>query len=149
LNNTVLDQRWAARSEEFDRLEGGAGSLVHTGWETSSPPPLFLDVKKLAPVAAKDKKTGAAWALCRDEELLSKKGVPGYATTVSRHLYQPEMGEETALLPLEVIGGDPAAMGIGSSSEVVAVNGGGGRMMVRPFAALSYEQYVDAIGGFP
>jgi hypothetical protein len=59
------------------------------------------------------------------------------------------MGEETGLLPLEVIGGDPAAMGIGSSSDVAAVNGGGGRMMVRPFAALSYEQYIDAIGGFP
>jgi hypothetical protein len=147
LNNTMLDRRWAARCESFDAMEGGGGSLVRTGWEKSNPPPLFVDIKKLEPVAAKDKKTGATWALCRDEELLARKGVPAFATTVNRHLFQPEMGEETMLLPLEVVGGDPSAMGIGSASEVAPVNGGGGLMMVRPFAPLSYEQYVDAISG--
>src|SRR5262249_19681481 len=108
---------------------------------------LFVEIKRLEPVAAKDKKTGATWALCRDEDLLARKGVPGYATTVNRHLYQPEMGDETMLLPLEVVGADPSAMGIGSASEVAAVNGVGGLMMVRPFAPLSYEQCVDAISG--
>ncbi len=147
LNNTALDQRWAARCEGFDKLEGGTACLIRTGWESANPPPLFVDLKKLEPVAPKDRKTGAAWALCRDEDLLAKKGVPAFATTVSRHLYQPEMGEETMLLPLEVVGGDPMAMGLGSASEVAPVNGGGGLMMVRPFAPLSYEQYIDAISG--
>jgi hypothetical protein len=38
-------------------------------------------------------------------------------------------------------------MGVGAPGEVVSVNGGGGLMMVRPYAPLSYEQYVDAITG--
>jgi hypothetical protein len=147
LNNTMLDHRWVARCESFDKIEGGAGSLVHTGWEKTNPSPLLVNLRTLEPVAAKDKKTGAAWALCRDEELLAKKGVPAYGTTVNRHLYQPDMGDESALLPLEVVGGDPEAMGIGSAAEFASINGGGGLMMVRPFAPLSYEQYVDAISG--
>src|SRR5262245_20806095 len=87
LNNPMLDRRWAARCESFDAMDG-AGSLVRTGWEKSNPPPLFVDIRKLEAVGARDKKSGATWALCRDEELLARKGVPGYATTVNRHLHQ-------------------------------------------------------------
>ncbi len=145
LTNAALDHRWAVRSEGFAKVEGAG--LIAAGWETSNPPPVFIDVKKLAPIAAKDRRTGGSWSLCKDEALLARKGVPGYAGSVSRHLYQPEMGEESPLLPLDVVGADPEAMGVGSARDVAAVNGGGGLMMVRRYAPLSYEQYVDAITG--
>jgi hypothetical protein len=145
LTNAALDHRWAVRSEGFAKVEGAG--LIAAGWETSNPAPVFIDVKKLTPVAAKDRRTGAAWSLCKDEALLARKGVPAYGASVSRHLYQPEMGEESPLLPLDVVGADPEAMGVGSAREVAALNGGGGLMMVRRYAPLSYEQYVDAITG--
>jgi hypothetical protein len=145
LTNAALDQRWAARAEGYAKVEGAG--LISTGWESNNPPPMFIDIKKLVPLAPRDRRTGAAWALCKDEALLASKGAPSYSGSLSRHLFQPEAGAETALLPLDVVGADPQAMGVGSPSEVVPVNGGGGLMMVRPFAPLSYEQYVDAITG--
>ncbi len=145
LTNTVLDQRWTIRAESF--AKGGAAGLLTTGWEQKNPAPTFIEIKSLSPVPARDKRNGAEWALCRDEGLLARKSVPGYATTTSRHLFQPEMGEETPLLPLDVVGLDPAAMGVGGAAEIANFNGGGGMMMVRPYAPLSYEQYIDAITG--
>jgi len=145
LSNAALDHRWAVRAEAFAKVEGAG--LIGTGWETENPAPMFIDVKKLAPIAAKDRRAGATWALCKDEALLARKGVPAYGSTISRHLYQPDLGDETPLLPLDMVGADPAAMGVGAAGEVVAVNGGGGRMMVRPYAPLAFEQYIDALTG--
>jgi len=144
LTNKMLDERWVARCEAFSTLEGG---LISTGWESVNPPLSFIDLKKLDVIGAKDRKSGAVWSLCQDEALLASKGVPGYAATLSRHLYQPELGGETAFLPLDVIGADPAAMGVGAPGEAAALNGGGGLMMVRRYCPLSYEQFVDAITG--
>ncbi|HYE63419.1 MAG TPA: hypothetical protein VD997_15615 [Phycisphaerales bacterium] len=145
LSNAQLDHRWAVRAEGFAKVEGAG--VIATGWETENPAPMFVDVKRLAPVAAKDRRAGASWQLCRDEGLLTRKGVPAYGATLSRHLYQPELGEETPLLPLDVVGADVSAMGVGATGEVAAVNGGGGRMIVRPYAPLAYEQFIDALTG--
>lgn len=147
LTNAVLDHRWAVRAENFSKVEGVG--LVTTGWETRNPSPMFVDVRRGTPVPPRDRRSGAAWALCKDEALLSKKGVPAYATTTSRHLYQPEAGDETPLLPIDVVGIDPAAMGVGAPGEATGINGGGGLMLARPFAPLSYEEYCDAVTGLP
>jgi hypothetical protein len=145
LTNAALDHRWAVRAEGFAKVEGSG--LIATGLETKNPAPMFVDVKRLAPAAGRDRRSGATWALCKDDGLLARKGVPTYSGSTSRHLYQPELGEETPLLPLDVVGADADAMGVGAKGEVAAVNGGAGLMMVRPYAPLSFEQYVDALTG--
>jgi hypothetical protein len=156
LSNATLDDRWKARVESFECMLTAVGAqagqftpatLVRTGWETSNPAPMFIDVPRKAPVFCKDKKTGAAWMLCEDEALLSRKGAPAYKSTLSRHLYQPEMGDETPLLPLDVVGADANALGL--DENVTPFNGGGGLMMVQAYCPMSYEQYVDAITGVP
>ncbi|MBS0195886.1 MAG: hypothetical protein JSR77_03930 [Planctomycetes bacterium] len=145
LNNASLDARWADRCRGFE----AAGAVFHTGWETEHPDPILLDAKTLKPVPARDARTGAHWVLCRDEDLLLKKSAPGYAATLSRHLYQPELGDATELLPVDLIGSDGAAVGkaLGAPGDVVALNPGGGLMMVVPHAPLAYEHFVDAISG--
>ncbi|CAG0997067.1 hypothetical protein PHYC_02632 [Phycisphaerales bacterium] len=148
LNNATLDGRWAARCEEIERLDQsggilGAGGVVRTGLETEHPAPMFIDTKSLMPVAAKDRKTGAAWALCGDDGLLTRKGVAPYGSTLARHLYQPELGEETPFIPTDMA--DAGALGLGP--ETSALNAGGGLMMVQRYCPLSLEEFVDAVGG--
>lgn len=148
LNNATLDAKWAARATEMEKLDStggvlGAGGMIRTGLETQHPGPMFVDVSRLAPIVAKDRKSGAAWALCGDEGLLSRKGVPGYGATLARNLYQPELGDETPFLPTDVADGN--AMGLGP--EAAGLNPGGGLMLVQKYCPLGYEEFVDAVGG--
>lgn len=146
LTNAALDARWSARCkaiEEAESFEGGG--LIRTGFEEVSPGVIFVDSKKLSPLPPRDQRTGGTWTLCTDEALLAKKGAPAYSTTLARHLFQPEMGEQSDMLPVDMVGGDPR--GLGLPSEAAAVNGAGGLMMVRRYAPLSLEQYLDAVSG--
>ncbi|MFZ4575379.1 MAG: hypothetical protein ACOYN0_13350 [Phycisphaerales bacterium] len=153
LNNRVLDDRWAERCEWFDRTQSapgrpfGGGGLVHTGWESSHPAPILIDTKRLMPVAAKDRRTNAAWELCTDDAALGAKGAPGYSSTLVRCLWQKDLGEQSPLVEIDSSGVDLSALGAGS--DVAPLNAGGGLMMVAPYAPLSYEQYVDALTGGP
>lgn len=154
LNNAVLDERWRARVDSFETMMSAVGAqagsftpatLVRTGWEASHPAPIFLDVKRKVPAFCRDRASGAAWLLCEDEKLLMQKGAPAYRSSLSRHLFQPEAGEQTPLVPLDVVGADPHALGM--DEGCVAFNGGGGLMMVQAYCPMSYEQYVDAVTG--
>lgn len=143
INNRVLDERWKSRCEAL--ASAPEHGLVLTGFERENPEPIFIDTKALLPVSPKDKKTNATWALCTDDGALSKKGVPGYAATLSRHLYQRELGEQSDLVPVEMLGTDGAALGLGPG--VVGLNPGGGLMMAQRLAPLGYEQFIDALAG--
>lgn len=151
LTNRVLDERWIMRVEAFDKTRGihglGHTGLVRTGYEETPAPPMFLDLLAGEPVAPIDERTGHAWALCTDEAILAKQGVGGYASSLSRNLYQPQAGADAVPFPVDIARTDPAAMGLPRGA--VALNPGGGLMMVMPYCPLSYEQYVDAISGTP
>lgn len=140
LTNNALDDRWSARVRLRDQAE--PGGVVATGYEDTNPPPIVIDVKALRPVPAKDAR-GASWALCKDEGLLTGKGLPSYAGSLSRSLYQPEAGGETPFLPTDML--DARSLGI--AGDVALLNGGGGLMMVQRYCPLGYEEFVDAITG--
>ncbi|GJQ30797.1 MAG: hypothetical protein HBSAPP03_26810 [Phycisphaerae bacterium] len=148
MSNAVLDARWIARVESLEKLDAagsglGTGGLIRTGLEREHPAPMFIDASRGVALDPKDRKSGAAWALCVDEGLLARKGVPGYATTLARNLYQPDLGDDTPFLPTDVADGN--AMGLGP--EAVGLNPGGGLMMVQRYCPLSFEEFVDAVGG--
>jgi hypothetical protein len=145
--NARLDKKWAERADELERLDQsgaglGAGGLIRTGMEREHPMPMFVSAKSLEPLQARDKTTGAAWALCTDDGMLSRKGLPPYSGSLSRHLYQPELGEGGSFVPVEVV--DGSALGLGP--DAVGLNPGAGLMLVQRYCPLSYEEYVDAIG---
>ncbi|MBI1189374.1 MAG: hypothetical protein GC200_01655 [Tepidisphaera sp.] len=141
INNRVLDERWKQRAQML--AQAPDAGLVQTGAEQANPAPVYLDAKAAASVEARDKKTNAPWALCKDEGLLSKKGLPGYAATLSRHLYQPDLGDASDVIPVEMA--TPEALGL--PGGLAALNPGGGLMMAVRFDPLSYEQFVDAVAG--
>lgn len=146
-SNATLDERWGARATAIERVNHGG--RLSTGWETAHPEPMFIDVKRGVPLRAVDR-AGMPWVLCEDDEFLRRKGKKGYGESLERYLYLPASGEKSglvgvagpeALLPFDL----PRAVGLGT--DAVAVNPGGGLMLVLPLAQVSFEQYVDAMSG--
>jgi hypothetical protein len=142
LSNAALDARW-------QKACASASGIIATGFEHRSPGPLFVDAKTHQTTCARDRRTNAAWALCTDEALLASKGVPAYSSTRSRHLYQPDLGGASELIPLEVFGGDASALAaaLGLAGDPIPFNASCGLMMVRTLAPMSLEQYSDAVKG--
>lgn len=153
--NTSLDEVWQRRCEAFDRIGGavgagfGSGGIVRTGWEKTHPAPMLIDVRRCVPVLPKDPKSGAMWMLCEDDGALHKKNAAPYSTSLSRQLWQPELGDDSVFLPQEALGSDAhgAAAAMGFGPDVAALNPCGGLMMVQPYCPLSYEQYLDSVSG--
>jgi hypothetical protein len=143
LSNAVLDDRWERLFRAFERLD--AATIIRGGWETSHPQPIFLDVVKLEPVHPD-------WVLCESDSLLTKKGLPPFSTSIHRYLYQKAAGEGSALVPVsaEAPTNDntkPMTEITGGKKELVPFNAGGGLMLVRTYSPLSYEAFVDFVGG--
>ncbi len=143
LSNAVLDDRWERLFRALERLD--AATIIRGGWETSHPQPIFLDVVKLEPVHPD-------WVLCESDSLLTKKGLPPFSTSIHRYLYQKAAGEGSALVPVsaEAPTNDntkPMTEITGGKKELVPFNAGGGLMLVRTYSPLSYEAFVDFVGG--
>ena len=163
LNNTILDERWAARCSALaaSSVWGGAGGRVATGWEKSHPEPMFVEMRKGGgggggggsggPVKGMDKSSGTPWVLCEDDAFLAKKGKPAFGASSSRYLYVPMLGDRSPLVAVagpEFMGDWGAvAAAVGLSPDALPVNPSGGLMFVQALAPLTYEQFIDAMGG--
>lgn len=144
LTNEILDAAWAASSDAL-------GYGISTGFERSHPAPLFLDSKSRLAITPKDKRTGGTWQLCTDEKLIAATGQPAYGSTRTRHLYQPEQDGTGDLMPIDMLGNDPAALSaaLGLPSDLIPVNPGCGLLSLTPMSMMTLEQYADAIKGNP
>lgn len=148
-SNKSLDDRWEATSKSLAVVN--AHSHLETGWETRHPLPTILDLKARRPVHP-----GTAdnrWELCVEEAALQKAGLPTYSSSLFRYLYQPG-GKENSFIP--VVAGAPTNAATRAPAEVlspgpeqVILNSQGGLLMVQHYSPLSYEEYVDLLGGKP
>ena len=48
LSNTTLDARWNRQIQAFEKLN--EAQIIKTGWESTNPLPVFLDMSTLSPV---------------------------------------------------------------------------------------------------
>jgi hypothetical protein len=150
LSNAILDNNWNRRFQTFCQID--PTTVVSTGWEAQHPLPVFLDVSRGEPVHPMHAETGNPWRLCQDDVLLKSKGLPAYATSLHRYLYLPTLGANSALIP---VGADcptneftkPLDSLTGGSADVAALNAGGGLLLVRAYSPVSYESFVDLLGG--
>jgi hypothetical protein len=143
INNRVLDERWKSRAAML--AASPEHGLVLIGAERENPEPVLIDAKAHSPVPPRDQKTNATWVLCQDEVVLGKKGAPSYAATLQRHVYLKDLGEQSDLVPVEMLGSDGAALGVPPGT--LGLNPGGGLMLALRYAPLSYEQFVDTVSG--
>jgi hypothetical protein len=146
--NRFLDERWEQRAEALRAIE--PGSVITTGWETAPAPPIFYDRNLRGPVQPKDQATGAAWDLCRDEGTLAAKGLPGYTTSLARYLWiEPEAGDRHAIPVTSAAPENDSTRTLAEAFEGLLPFHPGGRLMVRTFAPIAYEGWVDLLSGAP
>lgn len=150
LTNTVLDGRWARHFQAFEELD--EAGIVETGWETTHPLPMYLDLSKLEPVHPVDVESGSHWQLCEDDELLAKKDLPKYSTSLHRYLYLPESGKKSPFVSVTrdapTNANTKSADDItGGSKDLIPLNPGGGLMMIRPYSPIGFEALADVLSG--
>jgi hypothetical protein len=151
LSNEALDEQWRRRAATFRSVD--PEGMIETGWDVTPPGPILLDAAKRAAVAPADPAGGAPLATCRDEALLAKSGLPAYATSL--HRYWQTTGADAAVR-FAVTSGAPVTDGVASWTTgpdawkaLLAFNAEGGRMLVRRFSPLAYEEFADLVGGKP
>jgi hypothetical protein len=151
LTNAVLDDRWRRQCDAFDQLD--PPGIVRTGFETQNPPPTLVDLDALAVAPLPADGAGQPWALCKDDALLAAKGLPAYAASLARYLYRPAAAEASPLLATheDCPTNDstrPLAQVL-AGRNVALLNPSAGLLMIRPYHALSYEQFADLLAGVP
>jgi hypothetical protein len=148
-SNRILDEHWTRRATAFREIE--PETFLSTGWESQHPPPIFFDLNLTAPVAPHDKASGKLWQLCVDDAVLKSKGLPEYTHSLVRYLGLPEAPPDSRLLP--VTPGAPeneATERLNRAiGNLVPFNPAGGLMMVRTFAPLGFEEWIDLLSGKP
>jgi hypothetical protein len=146
--NQFLDARWEQRAEGFRAID--PASVITTGWETAPAPAIFYDANLRAPVQPKDRVTGAAWTLCRDDGALSAKGLPAYSTSLARYLWiEPADGDRHAVPVTSAAPENDSTRPLAQAFEGLLPFHPGGRLMVRAFAPIAYEAWVDLLSGAP
>jgi len=150
LSNHVLDERWKGYFHSL--LEADPVSVIQTGWETNHPLPLYVDLTSMEPIHPIDPQSGGRWQLCRDDALLSAKGLPSYSTSLHRYLYLKELEDKSPLVP--VTSDAPRAEAVLSTTEItggrrglLSVNAGGGLMLVRRHYPVQMEPFSGLLSG--
>lgn len=152
LSNTILEQRWVRMVEALEEV--APQDLVRIGFEREPSPALFLD-----PIRGKVKPllheaSGMPFEVCRDDALLRERGLAAYATTLHRYLYVESLGVDSPFVA--VTAGAPgenvellADVLTGINRDLVALNAGGGLMLVRRHSPISVSQFLHVISGAP
>ncbi|HZR18105.1 MAG TPA: hypothetical protein VFE51_12490 [Verrucomicrobiae bacterium] len=146
-SNKGLDDRWAGMARSFAALN--PGNVLRTGWESRHPLPTWLDTTKGFPVHPTI--GDQHWELCQDDAALRAAALPAYGTSLFRYLYRPG-SKDDGFVP--VVAGAPTNNATRQLADIlkgspasIPFNPQGGLLMARSHAPLSYEDYVDVLGG--
>ncbi len=150
LTNAVLDDRWERHFRALESLV--PPELVQTGWETAHPPPTYLDLSKLEPVHPTDAESGSPWQLCQDDELLAKKELPKYSTSLHRYLYLPALGKKSPFAPVTRnaptnASTKPLEELTGGNKNLIPLNPGAGLMLVRRHSPIKLDDFIAVLSG--
>jgi hypothetical protein len=147
LTNSLLDHRWADRAAMFRALKRGA--IIETGFEFEHPRPALIDGKEGKVVYPVESATHRPFSLCMDENVLKQAGLPSYATSLHRYLWNGPGVDEPVFLA--VTSGAELPSRVKPATEIFnglhPFNPGGGLLLVRPLAPLGLTEFADILGG--
>jgi hypothetical protein len=147
LTNSILDRRWTDRVAMFRTLK--RGTIIETGAEIDHPAPALIDGKEGAVVCPVDLGTGRSFLLCEDERALKLAGLPTYASSLHRYLWNGPGIDKPVFLA--VTSGGPLPPGVKPATDIFKgldpFNPGGGLLLVRPLAPLSLTEFADILSG--
>lgn len=152
LSNLLLDQKWVAAANLWRESESTA--YIATGWEDAPPRPAFIDVDQLKMEHPNDPTTGAELRLCMDSKALARAGLPDYGESLHRYWSSAETAGERVFYAATP--GAPISAAVrehplldADPGRYVPFNPEGGRLLVRHHPPLSFEDYIDLLGGKP
>jgi len=147
LTNSLLDRRWTDRASMLRTLKRAA--IIETGFEFDHPAPALIDGKEGVVVHPVEPGTQRPFTLCMDETALESAGLPSYASSLHRYLWNGPGVQEPVFLA--VTSGAHLPSGVRQASEIFKglhlFNAGGGLLLVRPLAPLALTEFADILGG--
>jgi hypothetical protein len=147
LTNSLLDRRWTDRVSMLRTLK--RATIIETGFEFDHPAPALIDGKAGVVVHPVEPETQRPFTLCTDEAALELAGLPSYASSLHRYLWNGAGDHEPVFLA--VTSGADLASGVKQAAETFKgldfFNPGGGLLLVRPLAPLALTEFADILGG--
>ena len=147
LTNSILDRRWSERVAMFRTLK--RGTIIETGAEFDHPVPALIDGREGGVVYPVEPATHRAFVLCEDEKALELAGLPSYASSLHRYLWNGPGVEEPVFVA--VTSGAPLPSGVRLATDLFKglypFNPGGGLLLVRPLAPLALTEFADILSG--
>ena len=147
LTNSLLDRRWTDRASMLHTLK--RATIIETGFEREHPAPALIDRKEGMVVHPVEPETERPFTLCMDESALESAGLPSYASSLHRYLWNGPGVREPVFLA--VTSGGQLPSGIKQAAEIFKglhlLNPGGGLLLVRPLAPLALTEFADILGG--
>lgn len=146
--NPELDQRWKRWSAAASR-----GTLaIHSGFEETHPPPVWLDVARSRAVVPQDSGSGEAYRLCTDDAALLAAGLEPFSESRRRLLFVP--GHPAA--GLLTVSGEASGQ-VRLASDALPSGGNGllpfnpeaGFLLVRRLAPLEWAPFAHLLSGQP
>lgn len=153
LSNAAFEERWVKAVEAIEELT--PQDLVRTGFETEPAPALFLDPARGKVKPAMHEASGMPFEVCREDDFLRMKGLPAFHTTLHRYLWVPPLGEESPVVAVTSDAPRPeGVLGVGDilsgmNKGLVALNAGGGLMLVRRHSPVTLAGFADVLSGGP
>lgn len=149
LSNHILDERWDTRAAIFNRLE--RSMMIEIAPALAQPRPIFFDPAVSGAQRPSDPESGEPWELCRDDACLEEHGLPAFRPSLARYLWVRNCAGKRVFVPVtagapENEATKPLADALG---PLIPFNPSGGKMMVRKFAPLGLEEYLDVLAGIP
>jgi hypothetical protein len=151
VSSATLDLAWAQAAKHFAATTPDVARA--TGWESTHPVPMFVDVERAEPWFPVDEASGQAFSVCTDDAALQAAGLPG--TKESLHRYWIARGAGGAGTTwVAATPGAPLAAGVRTRDSVlpagrklVPFNPEGGLLQARRLLPIGFEDYVDLLSG--
>src|SRR5262245_2895278 len=149
LTNAFLDRRWSERVASVRSLK--RQSIIETGFEARHPAPILIDCVKGSAIHPVEPITNRALSLCLDEAALAQAGLPSYASSLHRYLWNGPANQE--VFYFAATSGAPLPPGVRPFADLFGdltpFNPASGLIMVRPLAPLGLIEFADLLSGKP
>jgi hypothetical protein len=149
LTNAFWDRRWSERVASIRSLK--RQSIIETGFETRHPAPVLIDPAKGSVIHPIEPITNRTLSLCCDEAALARAGLPSYASSLHRYLWNGPANQEVFFFA--ATSGAPLPPGVRQSADLFGnlspFNPASGLIMVRPLAPLGLVEFADLLSGKP